>query len=93
MNAMWAEVSRLDLIEMVPVLQMPVFFLLGRRDPRVPPQTSAAYFGVLTSPVKKLVWFEDSGHEPFADEPGKFNATMADLVRPALLPGTVAPRS
>jgi pimeloyl-ACP methyl ester carboxylesterase len=92
MNAMWAEVSRLNLIELVPALQMPVFFLLGRRDPWVPPQTSVAYFDALTAPVKKLVWFERSGHEPFADEPGKFNATMADLVRPVLLPDSVAPQ-
>jgi pimeloyl-ACP methyl ester carboxylesterase len=43
--------------------------------------------------VKKLVWFEHSGHEPFVDEPGKFNAAMADLARSALLPDTAAPQS
>jgi pimeloyl-ACP methyl ester carboxylesterase len=39
----------------------------------------------LTAPSKKLVWFENSGHEPFVDEPGKFNATIAgtDRVPPA----------
>jgi hypothetical protein len=52
-----------------------------------------AYFDALTAPVKKLVWLEHSGHEPFVDEPDKFNAIMADLVRPALLPDTVAPQS
>jgi pimeloyl-ACP methyl ester carboxylesterase len=40
------------------------------------------YFEALKAPSKKLVWFEESGHEPFADEPTKFNAAMADLVRP-----------
>jgi pimeloyl-ACP methyl ester carboxylesterase len=45
-----------------------------------------AYFDALAAPAKKLVWFEQSGHEPFVDEPGKFNATMADLVRPAAFP-------
>jgi pimeloyl-ACP methyl ester carboxylesterase len=93
MNAMWPKVSRLNLIELVPALQVPVFFLLGRRDPWVPPETSVAYFDALTAPVKKLVWFERSGHEPFVDEPGKFNATMANLARPVLLPDTAAPRS
>ena len=85
MNAMWPEVSRLNLIELASALQMPVFFLLGRKDPWVPPETSVAYLDALTAPAKKLVWFEHSGHEPFVDEPDKFNATMADLVRPALL--------
>ena len=45
---------------------------------------SVEYFDVLDAPSKKLVWFERSGHEPFVDEPAKFNAAMADLVRPAL---------
>jgi ubiquinone/menaquinone biosynthesis C-methylase UbiE/uncharacterized protein YbaR (Trm112 family) len=40
----------------------------------------AAYFYRLVAPSKKLVWFENSGHEPFADEPEKFNCAMAELV-------------
>ena len=75
---MWAEVSRLNLVELVPALQMPVFFLLGRNDHWVPTETSVAYFDALTAPSKKLVWFEHSGHEPFIDEPAKFNAAMAE---------------
>jgi pimeloyl-ACP methyl ester carboxylesterase len=90
MNAMWAEVSRLNLIELAPELQMPVFFFLGRKDHFVPPQTSVAYFDALTAPSKKLVWFERSGHEPFVDEPDKFNAAMAETVRPALPPDPLA---
>jgi pimeloyl-ACP methyl ester carboxylesterase len=84
MNAMWAEVSRLNLVELVPGLQMPVFFFLGRKDPWVRPDTSVAYFDALTAPAKKLVWFEHSGHEPFVDEPDTFNTTMVELVRPCL---------
>ena len=83
-DAMWAEVSRLNLIELAPALQMPVFFFLGRNDHWVPPAISAAYFDALAAPSKKLVWFEHSGHEPFVDEPAKFNAAMARVVRPAL---------
>ncbi|MGN6170250.1 MAG: alpha/beta hydrolase, partial [Solirubrobacteraceae bacterium] len=50
MDAMWAEVSRLNLIELVPDLQVPVLFFLGRQDHWVPPQTSVAYFDALTAP-------------------------------------------
>lgn len=64
MDVTWEEVSRLNLIERVPALQLPVFLFLGRRDHFVPPETSVAYFEALTAPSKKLVWFEDSGHEP-----------------------------
>jgi len=83
--AMWPEVSKLNLIEAVPELKMPVFFFLGRRDHWVPPETSVAYLDVLTAPLKKLVWFEDSGHEPFVDEPSKFNTAMVEEVRPVVV--------
>ena len=82
LDAMWTEVSALNLNQAVPSLQMPVFFFLGRRDHQVPAQTSADYFNILTAPSKKLVWFQDSGHEPFVDEPAKFNAAMVEMVRP-----------
>jgi pimeloyl-ACP methyl ester carboxylesterase len=91
MNAMWPHVSRLNLSELAPTLQMPTFFLLGRHDPWVRPETSTAYFDALSAPVKRLVWFEHSGHEPFVDEPDKFNATMANLVPPQLPPDLAAP--
>ena len=84
LDAMWAEVSRMNLMTVVPALQMPVFFFLGRHDHWVPSEISVAYFDALTAPSKTLVWFEESGHEPFVDEPAKFNASMVELVRPVV---------
>jgi pimeloyl-ACP methyl ester carboxylesterase len=89
---MWAEVSRLNLIELEPALEMPVFFFLGRKDHWVPAEISVAYIDVLTAPSKELVWFEQSGHEPFVDEPANFNAAMVELVRP-VLPSDLPPRA
>jgi pimeloyl-ACP methyl ester carboxylesterase/membrane protease YdiL (CAAX protease family) len=82
LEAMWPEVSKLNLLRLVPALRVPVFIFVGRRDHWVPPETSVEYFDALTAPSKKLVWFERSGHEPFVDEPEKFNSTLAELVRP-----------
>jgi pimeloyl-ACP methyl ester carboxylesterase len=82
MESMWPEVSRLNLIEAVPALEVPVVVMVGRRDPWIPAEISAAYFDVLRAPSKKMVWFDESGHEPFVDEPSKFVAVMHDLVRP-----------
>jgi pimeloyl-ACP methyl ester carboxylesterase len=82
MGAMWPEVSRLNLIDLVPALEMPAFFLLGRQDHWVPVPTSLTYFESLTAPRKELIWFEHSGHEPFVDEPGKFNSSVVDLISP-----------
>jgi cephalosporin-C deacetylase-like acetyl esterase len=84
LDLMWRDVSKLNLLELAPVLQVPVFFLLGRRDHWVPPEVSVAYFDALTAPSKRLVWFEESGHEPFVDEAAQFNRVMVDLVRPAV---------
>jgi pimeloyl-ACP methyl ester carboxylesterase len=82
LDAMWTDVSTLNLLKLVPRLEMPVVIFVGRRDHWVPPETSVAYFNALTAPSKKLVWFEHSGHEMFVDEPEKFNALMVELVRP-----------
>ncbi|MGE0135586.1 MAG: alpha/beta fold hydrolase [Dehalococcoidia bacterium] len=82
LDLMWSEVSALDLNVLAPALEVPVFFFLGRHDHWVPPEVSVAYFDRLTAPSKQLLWFEASGHEPFADEPSKFNASMVELVRP-----------
>jgi pimeloyl-ACP methyl ester carboxylesterase len=82
MDAMWDEVSALNLSLTAPALQVPVFFFLGRRDHWVPPETSVAYFNALSAPSKELLWFDQSGHEPFADEPAKFNHAVTDMVRP-----------
>jgi pimeloyl-ACP methyl ester carboxylesterase len=81
-NTMWDEVSRLNLMKLAPALQMPIFFFIGRHDRLVDPRASADYFDMLIAPQKEFVWFEDSAHEPAAEEPAKFNALMAELVRP-----------
>lgn len=82
LDATFAETSRLNLLEAAPELKVPVFFFLGRKDHWVPPQTSVEYFQKLQAPSKELLWFESSGHEPFADEPEKFNAAMIERVLP-----------
>jgi pimeloyl-ACP methyl ester carboxylesterase len=84
MDAMWPEVSRVNLLRMAPGFDMPVFFFLGRRDHWVPPETSIAYYDALRAPSKTLIWFENSGHEMFVDEPAKFNAAMLEMVRPVV---------
>jgi pimeloyl-ACP methyl ester carboxylesterase len=85
LDAMWEEVSRIDLTTAAPVLDVPAFFLVGRHDHWVPAETSVAYCTALTAPMKELVWFEESGHEPFVDEPAKFTTTMVELVRPVVV--------
>jgi pimeloyl-ACP methyl ester carboxylesterase len=81
--AMWDEVSALDLTKTAPVLQIPAVFFIGRHDHVIAPKTSVAYFDMLRAPSKKLVWFEESAHEPPFEEPAKFNTAMGEFARPA----------
>jgi pimeloyl-ACP methyl ester carboxylesterase len=62
-----------------------VFFFLGRHDHVIDAETSAAYFRMLVAPSKRLVWFEESAHEPPFEEPEKFNRAMTELVRPVVV--------
>ncbi len=84
-KVMWQELIRVNLIKAAPVLRMPVFFFLGRHDRVVVPETSVAYYDILQAPSKTLIWFEESGHEPPAEEPAKFNSLMGELVRPVVI--------
>jgi len=84
LDAMWGEVSEIDLIERVPELQMPLFLLLGRNDHWVAPAISQAFFDAIEAPRKEIFWFERSGHEPFVDEPDAFDDVMLNRVRPAV---------
>lgn len=84
-KAMWQELIGVNLIKSVPALQVPIFFFLGRHDRVVVPETSVAYYDLLQAPSKTLIWFEESGHEPPAEEPEKFNRLMVELVRPVSL--------
>ncbi len=61
------EIARVD---------VPVFFLLGRRDLDTPPQLAAEYLGRLEAPLKGLEGFERSAHFPFLEEPARFREAV-----------------
>jgi len=79
---MWEDIAPLNLEVLAPELKVPVFFLIGRHDRVVPGEASAAYFEKLAAPAKEFVWFDESGHEPPAEEPEKFHRIMKERVRP-----------
>ncbi len=55
---------------------VPVFFFLGRYDLNTPSQLAADYMGRLHAPLKGIVWFEQSAHFPFFEEPHRFRSEM-----------------
>lgn len=76
---LWDEFTKINLLEEVPEVQIPVFFLIGRHDYQVPFETSVEYFEYLKAPQKKLFWFEKSGHTPMYEEPEEFVKIMQEI--------------
>lgn len=62
--------------------QVPMFFLSGRADHVVDAPLTYDYLQRLSAPRKAFVWFEHSGHYPPFEEPGAFNAWIADNILP-----------
>lgn len=67
-----------DLRQDYAVVQVPVYFLLGKHDINAPLSLAQTYYDALDAPHKEIVWFEHSGHSPWINESEKF---VQELVR------------
>lgn len=63
-------------------LKCPLFLFEGRHDYNANSELARAWFEKVQAPAKKFVWFEDSGHMPMTEEPGKFLVSLVRFVRP-----------
>lgn len=71
LTALRPEYSRVDLTRFR-TFKVPIVFMLGRHDWHVPSVLAARYFEQIDAPVKHLVWFERSAHNPPFEEPAEF---------------------
>lgn len=70
----------------------PIIIFNGRHDYNVSASAAAEWFAKVKAPAKQLVWFEDSAHEIFNEEPGKTLVSLVKYARPfAEKAGDVAP--
>jgi pimeloyl-ACP methyl ester carboxylesterase len=60
----------------------PIVIFNGRHDYSVSHELSAKWFSRVNAPYKKLVWFEDSAHMMFQEQPGRFLEHLLTDVRP-----------
>jgi len=87
----WDYLESVDLIEQVPRLEVPVFFLQGRHDYNTPGELVERYYEVLAAPRgKQLVWFEESAHRPHLEEPEEFARVLVERVLPLAESGPAA---
>ncbi len=52
--------------------QIPVYFMVGQSDYTTPHELVSEYFELIEAPKKELIYFENSAHFPFYEEPEKF---------------------
>ncbi len=62
-------------------LGLPVYFFLGRYDYVTPSLAAAEFFNNLEAPSKEVVWFEESAHFTFMEEPEKFAQELVRVKR------------
>lgn len=67
-------------------LRVPMILLQGRLDRTTPSSIVAAWMEGLSAPAKVTVWFEDSGHLPMIEEPGRVFAALLEHVLPLARP-------
>ena len=73
-------------------LGCPLLLFEGRHDFNANSQVAAEWFAQVQAPAKQFVWFENSGHMPMTEEPGKFLLSLVQYARPfAEKVGDVAP--
>lgn len=54
------------------LLEVPIYFFLGRHDINAPLSLVEDYINVLDAPHKEIIWFEHSGHNPWINESDRF---------------------
>ena len=81
LKQMWPEVMQVNFFSTVPSVDCPVYFFVGRFDYNAPGQLTAAYYEKLDAPAgKHLVWFENSAHDIFYDEPLRLEQEVLSIL-------------
>lgn len=72
LNCLEIEMNKINFLEEIPEINVPIYFCCGRKDYNVPFELVEEYYKRLSAPHKEIVWFEKSGHVPNFEEPDKF---------------------
>ncbi|MBV4417806.1 alpha/beta hydrolase [Clostridium tyrobutyricum] len=73
---LWGWSDNVDLLNQIPQIKIPVFFLTGQYDYVSTFELVDKYYNQLEAPLKELIWFKHSSHAPHIEEPIIFYKTM-----------------
>lgn len=76
---LWEE-SKVKLTEEYFSFDIPVYYISGRYDYLVPSELVEEYYHKVNAPQKRLIWFDNSAHFPFIEEPEQFYNVMTGVV-------------
>jgi pimeloyl-ACP methyl ester carboxylesterase len=69
-----------ELMDVITQVNIPVYFFTGRHDYTDPFALTEQYFSKINAPRKQIVWFEESAHFPFYEEPAAFARQMRGVL-------------
>jgi pimeloyl-ACP methyl ester carboxylesterase len=69
-----------ELMDVITQVKIPVYFFTGRYDYTDPFTLTEQYFSKIDAPEKHMVWFEESAHFPFYEEPAAFARQMRGVL-------------
>jgi pimeloyl-ACP methyl ester carboxylesterase len=84
--AVFNEASAINLNDVAPVLNCPVYFLTGRKDYQTNFNITEQYYSRLTAPKKRLFWFENTGHSVPSTQPKLLQDILIQKVLPETIP-------
>jgi pimeloyl-ACP methyl ester carboxylesterase len=87
LTAMWPEVGLTDFPKTCTRFAVPYFIFDGVLDRNTPAALVEDYFNQIQAPVKELVWFENSAHNPMGDEPERFKTLLREKLSALVRPG------
>src|SRR5271169_5624145 len=76
-----------ELMDVITQVKIPVYFFTGRYDYTDPFTLTEQYFSAINAPKKLIVWFEESAHFPFYEQPAAFERQMRDVLNGHLASG------
>lgn len=59
---------------------VPVYFIVGKSDYTTPHELITEYYDMIKAPKKDIIYFDNSAHFPFFEEPEKFCTVIKDLI-------------
>lgn len=77
---LYDEMIRVNFMESVKSLNVPVYITQGRHDYNTPSILALRWFDALDAPIKEWFWFEESAHSPDFEEPEQWVGTIRSLL-------------